>query len=113
MNDATFKIENLLQAFPDNRQELLPYIDRAKDYSSECGCSMGAKFTIASLILFLVYFIRFHDPAFLIAVGQIVGGMVFIIVASGVGKWIGINIAKIRLKLLYRQLMVQFPVQGG
>ena len=54
MNKATLTIEQLLRSFPDDRESLQPYIERARVYSRECGCSLAAVFLAGSLGLLIV-----------------------------------------------------------
>lgn len=112
MKKTTIKFENLLLAFPDDREEILLSVDRAKQYRGECGCSLGAKFLIASLGIFGIYFFVFGDIDLISMLWEILLGLLFIFVATLVGKFMGIGIARIRLALLYRSLLAKYPIPG-
>ncbi len=106
------QIENLLSFYPNEREELLPYIEKAKQYSTECGCAMGARFLAAAFGIFLIYFISVHNYGFVNILKQWGLGMLFIFVSSILGKFIGIALARIRLELLYHQLLTRFSARG-
>ncbi len=91
---------------------MLPYVNQAKQYSTECGCAMGAKFLAVALGIFVIYFISAHNFEFINILKQLALGMLFLFAASTAGKFIGIGLARIRLAMLYRQLAQKFPNQG-
>ena len=104
MKELAFKIEEFISSFPDDREEMLSYINRAKKYSSECGCSLGAKFLMVSTAIFIVYFFLSNDFAMANLPEEIFLGTLFIFTSTIVGKLAGIGIARIRLALLYKHL---------
>jgi hypothetical protein len=112
MKDSRPILDNLLSSLPDRRDELLPYVADVKKYSSECGCSLGGKFLIASAALWALRWILFipHSPANLFK--QLVLGILFIFCSSILGKLTGITVAKIRLALLYRHLRFMYRLEG-
>jgi|SRR5882762_2662021 len=112
MKKTRFKIENLLNSLPNDREEILPYIDRVKKYSHECGCSLGAKFLVASIGIFLIYFFHANDFAIANLLKQIFLGILFIFTSSIAGKLIGIGIARIRLALLCKYLIGKYHLPG-
>jgi len=112
MKKNTFKIENLLSSFPNDRQEIHLHVDRLKKYKDECGCSMGAKFLIASMGIFIIYFFHSHHFGIVDLLQQILLGIFSIFTSSIVGKIIGIGIARIRLALLYKHLFAKYPISG-
>ena len=101
-------LDRLLRSMPNEREQLRPYVDRAKALSSECGCSMGGALMVAALALVLGYEVT-HD-------GSPQRGLVIrllwdaaIVFAAGVaGKLIGLGIARVRLAWLYRELRVRY-----
>jgi hypothetical protein len=112
MKKITFKIENMLNSFPNDREEILQYVDRAKKYSSECGCSLGAKFLIASIGIFIFYFFHSNDFGIANLLKEILLGILFIFTSSIVGKLTGIGIARMRLALLSKYLISKYHISG-
>jgi hypothetical protein len=102
-------LEELLRTRPDQRDRLLPFVDRAKRYNGECGCRMAAIFMLASIGLALVYVIAVRPHSDSHTRGTIVGALAFCFLASIVGKLTGIILARVRLLLLYRRVRVAFP----
>ena len=110
MRQASQTLDRLLHSFPEERENLRPYVDRAKAYSNECGCTMGGAFSVAALALVIVHFLL--NGLFKGSVlSEIVWGTTFVFGASIVGKTLGITIARIRLALLYRQLQTLYQVE--
>jgi len=112
MKKTSFKIENLLDSFPNDREKILLYVDRVKKYSNECGCSMGAKFLMASIGIFLIYFFHSNDCGIANLLKEFLFGMLFIFTSSIIGKLIGIGIARIRLARLSKYLIGKYHVLG-
>jgi hypothetical protein len=112
MKNNAFKIEKLLGSFPNDTEEILSYLDKVKKYSGECGCSLGAKFLVVSLGIFVIYFFAFNDFELANILKTILFGILFIFTSSIVGKLVGIWIARIRLALLYKFLIVKYQIQG-
>jgi hypothetical protein len=112
MKKTTFKIENLLNSFPNDREEIFLYMDKVKKYSSECGCSMGAKFLMVSIGIFLIYFFRSNDFGVANLLKEFLLGILFIFTSSIIGKLIGIGIARLRLVLLSKYLIRKYRVLG-
>lgn len=112
MYQSTNILERLLRSFPEERESLRPYVDRATSYGNECGCSMGGAFLVVSLALVILYVFLFNklDKANLIA--DVVLGTAFVFIAGIVGKLAGIFIARIRLAMLYRHLRIRYRVEG-
>ena len=110
--NSEFKLENLLQSLPDKREELLPYVAKVKQYSSECGCSLGGKFLLASLALCVARFLVFTPLGFTNLLRQFLFAVLFVFVSSIVGKFVGISLAKVRLARLYRCLNAKYGLEG-
>jgi FtsH-binding integral membrane protein len=113
MNKASLRIEQLLESFPREREEILVYVNRTKKYANECGCSLGATFLATAtgvVIVYAFYFNRFGVSG----IGRIIlWGIPFVLAASIVGKLIGIGVARIRLVLLYRHVIAKYHLEGG
>jgi hypothetical protein len=67
---------------------------------NECGCAMGGAFLIAASLLVAVYAVVFGE----LGVRLVVLGVVFVFVASMLGKLTGILIAVARLAVIGRRL---------
>ncbi len=110
MKRPLFNPERILNAFPESREEILRCTTRFKKYSSDCGCSMGAMFLLASVAIYLAYLVvsqdwRTHFPR------QLLFGIVLIFISSALGKLIGIGLARLKLAVLQKYLMARFPLQ--
>lgn len=101
-------LDRLLHSRPDEREHLLPYVDRAKALSRECGCSMGGGFMMTALVLVVVHAVAFAEPGRTTVVGRALRGVAIVFAAGGAGKLLGIGIARARLAWLYRQLRVRY-----
>lgn len=110
MSKITFNLEKILDAHPNQRAEILPSLHKANQYSTDCGCAMGARFLGASFLFFAISFVSAHNFEFVNILKQIGLGLLLIFAASIAGKLVGIGIAKIRLRLLYRQLAARYPI---
>ena len=112
MKTLLFKMDNLLGSLPHDSEEKRFYASRVKKYGMECGCSLGAKFLIASTGMFIVYFSLSNHFGIANLFKEILLGMFFIFTSSVAGKLIGIGMARIRLALLYKYLIAKYPVRG-
>jgi len=112
MKKPSFKIDTLLNSFPNDREEILLYVDRVMKYRYERGCSLGAKFLLAAIGIFLIYFFHSHDFGLANLLKEIPLGLLFIFTSSIIGKLIGIGIARLRLALLYRYLIGKYHLLG-
>lgn len=105
-------LERLLRSFPEERESLRPYVDRANSYSNECGCSMGGAFLAGSLALVILNGFFFNALGKANLTTDVVLGTAFVFGAGIVGKLTGIGIARIRLAMLYRHLRIRYRVEG-
>lgn len=103
----------LLQSHPEERENLRPYLDRAKAYRNDCGCSMGGAFLLGALVLLGFHGFLFQGFERVGWLPEVLWGIAFIFCAGVVGKLIGIGIARIRLALLHRQLRLTYSVKRG
>jgi hypothetical protein len=112
MNKTENIIERLLHSFPEERENLLQYVDRVKAYENECGCSMSGAFLAASFALLILYGFLFKgfEGGYLIT--NALKGTAFVLGAGIAGKLTGIGIARFRLSLLYRHLRIRYHVEG-
>lgn len=100
--------QDLLAAFPEREAELRPLIDRAARYGRDCGCPMGAAFLIVSLALAVAYVASAPAAGFGSMLARVVVAVLFVFVASVVGKLLGIAVARFRLARLTRELTQRF-----
>jgi hypothetical protein len=106
-------LDQLWRALPSERGNLRPYVERAKAYRNECGCSTGAVFFGASLLVLVVRGVFFHFAANGGSLSAIFGATLLVFGAAIVGKAVGIGVARIRLLLLYRDLHIRYRLVGG
>jgi len=105
-------LQRLLQERPDDRDRFQLYVRRAKAYRNECGCAMSGAFLIAAALLVVA--------GSLWRPGAFTGGFFFPLLADAglvfgaaiAGKLAGIAIARLRLALLYREVRIQFAIEG-
>lgn len=105
-------LTGLWNALPDEREKLLPYIEKAKSYRNECGCTMGGAFAVGSIVLLILRGIFFSHSAhghWIVALTQ---GTALVFGACILGKGTGIGIARIRLSLLNRELRLRYYSEG-
>lgn len=106
-------LAQLLDALPEKRESLRPYVERAKFFRNECGCAMGGVFFVASLgflILRCVFFTGFQASHSFV---DVLLGAAFVLAASALGKLTGMGIARLRLALLYRRLRIGFSLEDA
>ena len=95
---------------PNNELSKAYYQEKIEKYKGECGCKMGTIFSALALLVLLGYEINliFVNPAILgefIYLFKInIYGIGFIFISTGMGKLIGIAIARIKLKRIYKSL---------
>lgn len=104
MKKLQHKIHNYLDTLPNDSKEKIQYVEKIKKYKTECGCSLGAKFLFGSGLLYIAYIIFLNDNKSLSFFKAAIVGLLFIFFLSIVGKLLGIGIAKIKLKILYKSM---------
>jgi hypothetical protein len=111
-SNALLALDQLVRALPGERERLRPYLDRARAFSSECGCSLGGAFLTAALAGIVIYAVTggFAGAAPLRAVLLTIA---FLFAAGITGKLIGIAVARVRLALLCRELAARYPIPRG
>lgn len=101
-------LAELWNALPDERERLLPYIEKAKSYRNECGCTMGGAFAVGSIVLLILRGIFFSPSSGGHWIMAILQGTALFFGACILGKATGIGIARIRLGLLNRELRLRY-----
>jgi hypothetical protein len=107
MTPPTAAIERLLKAIRDD-DRAKPAFDRAyRRYRNDCGCALGAKSLILSIIAYVAYLATPLSPSEFPThlVRTIVLGVLFVLFSTVTGKLVGIKIARWRLRLLHRSLV--------
>jgi hypothetical protein len=89
-------VDALLAQMPAGEADRATLQGRARAYSQECGCAMGALFLTAALALALIHLATAAD----LGVGSVVASVVLIFIASALGKATGLALAALKLALL-------------
>jgi hypothetical protein len=105
-------LDQLWRSFPEERENLRPYVQRAQAYSSECGCAMGGAFAVISLGFLILCAVLFNGIGTGTFLTDLACGLVTVIVSCGVGKLCGVALARVQLSLLYRRLRTQYADRG-
>jgi hypothetical protein len=113
MNNTENILEQLLHSFPEERENLLPYVARVKVYKNECGCSMSGAFLVGSFCLLILFGFLFNGFEGGYLMTNALRGTAFVFGAGIVGKLTGIGIARFRLTLLYRHLRARYHLKGS
>ena len=95
------KINLLFDHMPEDKK--LCWEEKLSRYFFECGCNMGAKFTIAFVFIYLFYLFVLSDVQNLIRWQTIVYGFTFVIFGAALGKISGILLYKY---LLHRSVKI-------
>ena len=90
--------------FTDKAKDNTFYLEKINAYKTECGCTLGAISMMAAIIVYGVHFL-FIDLSNINIAKSGLYGLFFVFLCTAVGKLIGIVIAKIKLKLLYKSLV--------
>jgi hypothetical protein len=89
-------IDVLLAQMPAGDAEAAALHARARAYSQECGCAMGAIFLSVSLVLALIYLATTGG----LGVRTGIVGVMFVFLASMLGKMTGLVLARAKLARL-------------
>jgi len=100
-----YQINRILESIPNDDETKIRSVEKIKKYGNECGCSWGANFLLASLTGVTVYLLFYYEWQNANPVKLILIVILPVFVSSGIGKIIGIGIAKIRLRMLYKSLI--------
>jgi len=101
---VTIQVEQVSYRFAHNSVDTTFYLERINKYKQECGCTMGAIFMTCALITWTV-------RAFVVDWGNVhivkfgLFGVLVILLSTGLGKLLGMGVARVRLKRLYRSLI--------
>ena len=112
MSQYMFNMQRALDRYPEHSSQILQDMEKIKQLSTECGCSMGAKFMLGSIGVVGIYFIFFSEFVFPKILADVLIGILIIFVSSMVGKMLRIGLAKLELAQLYRSLQSRYPIQG-
>lgn len=100
----TITVRGQFYRFVTDRKNADFYLTKIHTYENECGCFLGAILVVFSVVAFTLYTLVVDWTSVNIVVHGLSGGL-FIFLAAGVGKAIGIGIARVRLQLLYKFLI--------
>lgn len=98
----------LWTALPAERENLRPYVGRAKSYRNDCGCTMGGIFVVGTLALLILYGLVFRGFDVQHWLLDMISAAACLLGAALIGKMIGIGLARIRLMLLGRDLRTRY-----
>jgi len=100
-------IEQYLDKISKENFDKSYYFEKIKKYRNECGCALSAFFLVASLVILCgyIYFIKDWSQVSLVKLGLF--SFSFILLSAFAGKLIGLGLAKIKLKLLYKKLIYE------
>lgn len=93
-------LEVLLARLPADDPNRTALWSRAKTYSQDCGCKMGAAFLAGALVIALMYFIFVAG----ITPWTGIAGIAFVFLAAILGKTAGLALASLKLMLLRRSI---------
>lgn len=101
-------LSHLWATFPAERETLRAYVDRAKAYRNDCGCTLGGIFVVVTLAILILYGFGYRR----LSVGHLLLDAVWatacLCSAALLGKMMGIGLARIRLMLLGRELRSRY-----
>jgi len=100
MNKILGRLHALILQLPATDNDVVVYKERFHKYRTECGCSLGGAFCIASLLLCTGYNLINRNPRW----RTLLIGLGIVFTSSIAGKFLGIGIARIKLLLLLRRL---------
>jgi hypothetical protein len=81
-------------------------VSKIKFYKHECGCKLGGIFAVSAVIICILYSVIFLNPTAVFAIVKLITWSAMIIIAAGLfGKVIGIGVARIKLMILYREVL--------
>jgi hypothetical protein len=96
----TSAVDGLLAQLPADDPGRADLQRRARAYSQACGCPAGGLFLVAAILLVSTYFATTGA----VGVGTVAASVFFVIVATAVGKSVGLLVAGLRLAMLRRSL---------
>jgi len=94
-------VDDLLVDISRDDPERVELVARARKHSRDCGCSMGAAFLGVAVLLTLAYLAATLE----VSVRGVFAGALFVVVATLLGKLIGLLLAWVKLVVLYRSLL--------
>ena len=101
-------LNRLIELFPEDREQLVAIASRTARLSQACGCTEGAiAMTIAIAIAGAYYLSAGRFAGAGVRVSQL-WALPFVVAASGIGKLIGIGIARLRLVVIYRRVHAKY-----
>jgi hypothetical protein len=100
MRRAVRRVDRLLAQLPSDDPEKPSLEARAVEYARDCGCTLGALFLTAAMLLAVLYLLVWGGLD--VRTGS--ASIAFVLVAASVGKLAGLLLAALRLRLLGRSI---------
>lgn len=96
-----YDTEKILEGLPNESEERKVLTTKIKKYRNECGCAMGGRFLVASIIVTIIYFAILGDGGRSLP-REVLISLIFVFFFSLIGKLVGIGIARWKLAALLR-----------
>jgi hypothetical protein len=104
------EVDALLRRLPEGDPYKVSAQKRAATFDHECGCAIGGTFLIAAAVLAAGYLLLNQH----VTIGTLLAAAGFVFAAAIAGKLIGILVARIRMRLLHREVSVRIAkVEAG
>ncbi len=97
------EVEALLRRLPDGDSYKATAQKRAAALDQECGCPTGGAFLIAAAVLAAGYLLLNQQ----VTIGTLLAAVGFAFAAAFAGKLIGMAVARIRMRVLHREVAVR------
>lgn len=97
------EVDALLRRLPDGDSYKASAQKRAAALDHECGCAIGGRFLIVAAILAAGYVLSNQH----LTIGTLLAAAGFVFAAAIAGKLIGMVVARIRMRLLHREVSVR------
>jgi hypothetical protein len=102
-------VDALARRLPDDDPRRGEFRARIAALANDCGCTMGGIFLVAATVLAIGYFVLGGR----LGIGQIAIAIGFALLASFVGKGVGLGIARLRLLWLRRALTARLRASSA
>ena len=106
MRRASLEVDDLLALVPADDPDKPTFQARVSAYRRDCGCEMGAAFTIGTLLLAIGYVALTRN----LNVRTAIAGIIFVLGGSLLGKGIGLLLASAKLALVRRSIRRRIDV---
>jgi len=97
------EVDALLRRLPDGDSYKVSAQKRVAAFDHECGCAMGGRFLIAAAVLAAGRLLSIPH----ITIGSLLATAASVFAAAIAGKLLGMLVARIRMRLLHREMSVR------